>query len=103
MQLTVHYAKRYDCTSEAYGREYDSTEHIGSGSIAWDGEGDIVAAIRQAEQAFLNADHPKKAPFSWNHRNYRIEVTGLTVGGPGGLALALASKVVIMAKEAVVS
>ena len=81
MKLEVLYQTKYDYTMESCRQDSHRTETVAIGSVVWDGESDLSALLREKEADFLTAQHPTTSPHSWNHRNHRIEVTGLRLGG----------------------
>ena len=41
----------------------------------------FIQEISNLEKDFLAQDHPTTSPYSWDHRNFRIEVYGLKLYG----------------------
>lgn len=84
MTIEILYRSLYDYTTESYHRETNRTETVKINSVVWNGETDYIEQIEAAEKDFLTQVQPTTSPNSWDHRNFRIEVYGLRIGGAKG-------------------
>ncbi len=87
MKLEVLYHLKYDFQNSQLRSSSYLTVIVKATSIDWDGNDSPARIIEAAESDFLKAEHPDSGLNSYNHKNHRIEITGLRFGGAEGLVI----------------
>lgn len=97
MLIEVLYHLKYDCLNSQLRSSEFQTAIVKVASIVWNVNDSLAGIIEVAERDFLKAKHPDSGLNSYSHKNHRIEITGLRLGGAEGLVFCPLQTMTILA------